>query len=161
MATVAARVPASASLVPFADGVESLRDPCAVETTGLAAVVASFVSEYGRRHRTMAVGEDALTGAIQELVRRTMDIDPVGRGVSDKTIRSVLKGTYATTDLRTADALVTAARRPMAFHDGTLGVVQNERASAEVRKTCCGSGPWTGRKAPTLETYRESLTGNG
>jgi hypothetical protein len=156
VATVAARVPASATLVPYAEGVESPRDPCAVETRGLASVVASFVAEYGRRHKaTSVVGEDVLTGAIQELVRRTADIDPAGKGVSDKTIRSVLKGTYETTDLRTADALVTAARRPMAFHDGTLGVVRNHRAEATIRTTCCGGGPWSGWAAPTIENYRK------
>lgn len=159
MATVAARV-APTSAVAFAEGVESLRDPCAVVADGLASLIGGFVSAYGRRAGATDEQQDALTGAIQELVRRTESADEAGLGVSDKTIRSLLGGTYDTTDLRTADLLVTALRRPMAFHDGSLAVVQNERAKASIRTTCCGgyeSGVAT--PAPTLLEYRQSLTG--
>lgn len=137
MAIVQARGPGCPTIL-FADGVDSPRDPCAVETVGLANVVERFVDEYGR---SPGAGDQYLTGAIQELVKRTQVADPGGLGVSDKTIRSVMKRTYETTDLRTADFLVTAIGCPMVFHDETLRVVENDRAAASVRKTCCGAVP--------------------
>ncbi len=158
VATVAARV-APTSAVAFAEGVESLRDPCAVVASGLASLIHGFVSSYGRRAGARDE-EEALTGAIQELVRRTETADFSGIGISDKTIRSLLGGTYETTDFRTADLIATAVRRPTAFHDGSLAVVQNERAKAAVRTTCCGSYyDGVAALAPTIDEYRQSLTG--
>lgn len=136
---VEARV--SSCSVPYAEGVETRRDPCAVEASGLAAVLEEFVIEFGTRRGTSAgpSQQEVVTGAVEVLVRRTQDADLEGIGVSEKTIRSVLRGSYRTTELRTADALVTAARRTNAFHDGSLVIIPNPRAAAAVRGSCCGA----------------------
>lgn len=43
-------------------------------------------------------------------------------------------------ELRVADALTTAMNCPEVFHDGTLEIKPNERASKEAREACVCSG---------------------
>lgn len=83
---------------------------------------------------------------LDELAQRTREMDPQGVGVTADTIRKLPERRH--TEYRIADAVVTAAGRPMAFYDGTIGVltdgqvssgvVPNPRAPVTERARCCG-----------------------
>lgn len=53
------------------------------------------------------------------------------------TIRNVLEQRVSHTEMRTADAIVTAIGRPDLFHDGTLSIIPNPAASRQARSDCC------------------------
>lgn len=131
------------------------RDACVVETDGLAEIVESFVASYKRENDPVArvairspngyfskgrLPESALS-ALDALSERTKAQDPAGIGVPPQTIRNVVQRRYSTVELRTADALVTAAGRPFAYYDGSLVVRPNPRVKGRVQSSCCGSVP--------------------
>lgn len=136
------------------------RDGCVVETAPLAFLVRSWIDRYerdlslrdsrgqanlGRLTRRDASGhfigpsENAESGvaALASLTERSAQ----GRDrVHPDKIRKVLRVAHRTTELRTADMLVAAIRRPEAFYDGTLTVSQNPLADRRTRASCrCGS----------------------
>lgn len=129
------------------------RDPCVVETDGLASVVEDFVSDYVQKHPvSRAPRRDATTGhfsiggrlaegaprALDALSERTRQQDPAGLGVPASTIRNVVERRYQTVELRTADRLVVAAGALASYRDGTLHVKPNPRVKAGEKARCCG-----------------------
>lgn len=144
-------------------------DGCAVSTAELAPILQEFVEAWTRGHEDLAArvsvdgrrigggsarrnalgqlaGNEAV-GAITILHERTRRMDPRQQGIPKRTIRNVLTVRYQRTELRIADALLAAAHRVDAFHDGTVSVVPNPLATAAARATCCG-GSLNGSGAP-------------
>lgn len=74
------------------------------------------------------------------------DVTPIGAvrwlaveaGLTEATVENIVYRKHHTTELRIADAIVTALGRPEAVHDGTLQVRPNPGASRHVRASCCG-----------------------
>lgn len=75
-------------------------------------------------------------GAVAWLVQETRRRSPPG--IPEATIEGVIGRRHRTTELRIADALVAAIDAPQAWHDGTLKVRPNPRATPERRASCCG-----------------------
>lgn len=99
---VPARVPAAKS-----------RDVYVVEAAPLASLLQEFVT--GQTQRRIATSR---SHAIDKLVERTQQLDPSHRGVPLRTVENFLRTEgprYPTTDLRIADALLTAIGRPDAI----------------------------------------------
>src|SRR5437868_4622403 len=118
-----------------------VRDGCVVSTQPLAALVLEYIFawEVGHPHlllrdslgrpnsggrgkrndRGHFIGGDpeAVESAIVTLSKRTEEI---GSLVPVSTIRKVIRVTHRRTELRVADALVTAMERVEVFHNGTL-----------------------------------------
>lgn len=140
-------------------------DGCAVPTSELAPVLRLFVDHWTTTHQDISahvspdgrrtgaglsrrnelgqLAGNETVGAITILHERTVRMDPRKRGIPKRTIRNVLTARYQRTELRIADALLAAAHRIDAFHDGTVTVVPNPLASAADRASCCG-GSMTG-----------------
>lgn len=126
------------------------RDGCVVETEPLAHLLRGFVTSWNRRHeptagrfsdrRSVAVRQvTAVEYLEQETIRHRQ---PVPRA----TIQNIVAARYRTTELRVADALVTAIECPQAWYDGTLVVRPNPAAPKAVRASCCGG--FNGSGAP-------------
>lgn len=78
--------------------------------------------------RLLASGAEALSEKTRELGGTYV---PLG------TIHKVLRAEYPRTELRVADSLVAAIERPDAFHDGTLNIYPNPKATLAARSACC------------------------
>lgn len=133
------------------------RDPCVVETDGVAVVISRFVALYEREAAPACAqnlrsesgafaGRDpeAIT-ALDALAARTAEVDVAGVGVAKEKLRRLLERRYRTTELRIADLVVTAAGAPMAFYDGTISkVIPNPRSPKSERLLCCGGSTSNG-----------------
>lgn len=112
------------------------RDPCVVRTGPLASVLREFVADWNARRLSTAgrfAGAErdiGTVGAIRWLAGET--------GLSMDTIEAVVKVRNQTTQLRVADAIVTALERPELFHDGTLTIRPNPSGGRPAREACCG-----------------------
>lgn len=69
--------------------------------------------------------------------------------VSESTIRNIVDRKYRMTELRVADALVTALGRPELFYDGTFRVFPNPAAPVAVRSLCCSGSTGPASSAPS------------
>jgi hypothetical protein len=113
------------------------RDGCVVATEPLAALVTAFVEAW-RVNRPSTGGrfgdadrvEVPTLGAIAWLANES--------GVKPDTIQNVASRRYRTTELRVADAIVSALGCPQVFHDGTLTIRPNPSAPRAARMACCG-----------------------
>ena len=125
------------------------RDGCVVETEPLAHLVGGFVASWNRdrpptggrfsdRKARERRTEVSTLGAVSWLADQTRRSDPSGLGIPPDTIQNVVSRRYRTTELRVADALVSAIGRPEVFHDGTLTIRPNPSASRAAREACCG-----------------------
>lgn len=131
------------------------RDPCIVATVQLAGLLRSWVDSYEQRmnlrdprgqvnigrtnlrdENGFFVGRnpDAALSGVAALSQETLRIGH-GEGVHPDKIRAILRVRHASTELRTADLLVTAIERPEAFYDGSLTVSARSRAH---QAECCG-----------------------
>lgn len=122
------------------------RDGCVVRTEPLADLLTGFVSRW-RVHRPATAGQFTSTergsavsavGPVAWLEQETRQHDPDRRGVPAGTIERIMGRRSPTTELRTADALVSAIGCPEAFHDGTLEIRPNPCATPRERAACCG-----------------------
>lgn len=95
-------------------------------------------NELGQLNGNEAVGAVAILHERTRLLDRDAETGEPGVGVSKQSIRSVVVSRWRTTELRTADLLVAAAECPEVFHDGSLAVIPNPRASADAQRACCG-----------------------
>lgn len=118
-------------------------DPFVVDTAPLSEIVNVFIREWERDRppRATRVGRssDGLRpmGAVTWIAQES--------GLSRETVRRVVEGRSATTELRIAEPIVHGAlAKPYLFYDGTLEVKVNERATPADR-----------------ERARESLNGSG
>jgi hypothetical protein len=126
--------------------VATARDGCVVETGPLAELLRGFVDSWGLTRPSTAGRFTAASrrtevspvGAVTWLAAETRRQDPAGRGIPEGTIQNIVRGRHRLTELRTADALVTALERPEVFHDGTLRIRPNPSAPAALRASCCG-----------------------
>jgi hypothetical protein len=82
-------------------------------------------------------------GPVDWLVQETRHADPDMVGVSPGTIERIMGKRSKTTELRTADALVSAIGCPEAWHDGTLEIQPNPCASPREQAACCGASAAT------------------
>lgn len=99
----------------------------------------------GGQFTTEQRSDVSCVGPIDWLATESRRHDPDGRGVSPSTIDRIISRRAArVTELRTADALVSAMGCPEAFHDGTLEIRRNPLASSAAQAACCGSAPETG-----------------
>lgn len=139
------------------------RDGCVVQTDPLAGLIHGFVARW-RATRPATSGQfvseqrgqsvSALR-PVDWLEQETRRLDLDGRGVPVGTIERIMGRRSPTTELRTADALVSAIGCPEAFHDGTLEIAPNPCASAREQAACCG-GSLVGA-AYVLETISEQF----
>lgn len=104
-----------------------------------------YVSAWNRDRpatagRFASPGDDSVSpvGAVSYIAEATKQSDPDGRGVPEKTIQNLVAARFPVTELRIADAVVSAIDRPHLFHDGTLEIRQNPLASRKSLATCCG-----------------------
>jgi hypothetical protein len=100
------------------------RDPCVVSTDDLAPIVSRFVARHKAQY--------PLVSAYDELAQRS------GGVVTSATIRKVSKRTYLTLELYQADAILAAAGRPDALHNGEVSIMGNPRVPKNLRGSCCG-----------------------
>lgn len=68
--------------------------------------------------------------------------------VPEATIQNVVLCRYRMTELRVADAIVTALDKPEVWHDGTLTVVPNPSAPRAAREACCAGSTDDAPPAP-------------
>lgn len=122
------------------------RDGCVVPTEPLAHMVVGFVSQWKDQHPSTS-GRFARGGR-----RQTRSVGPLEwlsteTGVPRRTIANLTArnkngrlGRNDTTELRIADALVSAIGHPEAFHDGTLPLMVNRNADLGAKDECrrCG-----------------------
>jgi len=95
------------------------RDPdiCVVETGPLKTALEAYVIAWGRTPAAIAWGRQtgnrpAASVALEQLARRTQEQDTVwGLGVPVSTIWNLYLGKHRLTELRTADAILTAINR--------------------------------------------------
>lgn len=127
------------------------RDGCVVATEPLADLLSGFAVRW-RTHRPATAGRFAprqqrtevpFLGPVDWLAAETRRNDPAGRGVSPGTIERIIGKRSRVTELRTADALVSAIGCPEAFHDGTLEIAPNPSASPRERAACCSGSATT------------------
>lgn len=137
--------------------VATARDGCVVPTEPLAAILGGFVTRWNRDRPsiggkfTSAERRTEVThvGAVAWIAEETRRNDPEGGvGIPQNTIENIVAGRYRTTELRVADAIVTAIGCPEVFHDGTLEIKPNPSASREARAACCG-GSLNGAVSPS------------
>ena len=119
-------------------------------------MVRSFVSEWNRTRpqdtgRFTEGGGSRSGGYLGAVAWLEMETSRMGAPVSRDRIQSVMKMETRTTELRHADPLVQAIGHPFAFHDGTLQIRPNPRATARARAACCG-GALTGVVQPPATT---------
>jgi hypothetical protein len=143
------------------------RDGCVVITEGLADLLARFVEDWKRSRPStggrFGDGVDdrnavSTIGAVAWLAAETRRNDPDGVGIPPDTIQNVVSRRYRTTELRVADALVTALGRPEVFHDGTLTILPNPSAPRAARDACCGSRHIGGQQH-LAELVQQDLSG--
>lgn len=106
-------------MVPAATPVARSRDTYVVDAVPLATMLQAFVSNQTLRGRATSRAD-----AIGRLVETTRQHDPTHRGIPLRTVENFLRQDaagqpkpprYPTTDLRIADALLTAIGRPDAL----------------------------------------------
>lgn len=102
------------------------RDGCIVDTAPLAVVVRGFISSQG----------------LEQAGRRWL---AERSGIHEDTIENIAAARSAVTELRVADALLTALERPDLLSDGklprntggTLEIRPNPRARKDLQASCC------------------------
>jgi nucleoside-diphosphate-sugar epimerase len=159
------------------DGAPVARDGCVVATEPLSAMLGAFVSQWSR-------DRPSTRGRFSARRERT-DVSPVGAvawlaaetNLPAGTIENVVSGRVKTTELRIADALVTAIGREDTLSDGefprnaggTLEIMPNPLARPADRARCCaGSGDAALERicarysgAGSASSAPPSLTGSG
>lgn len=122
------------------------RDPdiCVVETGPLREALEGYVAACGQRAAAVAWGHPSDGGfgpsvALARLAVRTRDQDAVwGLGVPVSTIWNIYLGAHRLTELRTADAILTALNRIDVFR-GDIRVLPNPNLPRRLR-----SDEWRG-----------------
>lgn len=123
------------------------RDGCIVRTAPLAAVVTGFIDDWKRtRPHSSNPGQKRRSGELPDTAygaEEWLEYQTGCQGfpVSRDRIRLITRTSAPkTTELRVADALVGAIGRPELFHDGTLEVEVNPRATLSAQRECerCG-----------------------
>ena len=116
----------------------SSRDGCVVPTAPLSAAVTAFVKGWNRdRPPTAGRYSSARSSASIEPVSAiewlsTETRIPVG------TLHRIRYNRSRLTELRVADPIVCAMNQTHLLYDGTLPVIPNPKAKAELRAACCG-----------------------
>jgi hypothetical protein len=128
------------------------KDPCAVDTQPLSEMLQRYIADWERerpRKRQVTGGTFAADGGRVDL--GTVPLGAINWLAQEtrlpySTISRIAAGGRRTTELRVADALVSAIGRPDAFYC-ELTVRPNPMAPADVRSRCC-SGSLTGVPRP-------------
>lgn len=130
------------------------RDGCVVETAPLAEVLSGFVQRWNRDRPPLNSGrfapgqtrtEVTTVSAYEYLAQETQ--------LGTRVIERIAKNRSKLTELRVADALVTAIERPEVFVDGTLTVMENPFAKASERAKCCGGSSSDGSLTGVVEPF--------
>ena len=147
------------------------RDGCVVSSHPLASLLCDFVDHW-HRQRPSTAGRYAARGTRTEVAT----VGPLDWLSHEARVPKYVIAKIATrdpdtrkpkprtqyTELRIADALVTAIGQTQAFNDGTLPLVINDAAKAERRAECarCGGVPsGRGSRGRTAVTQRRFESG--
>lgn len=115
-------------------------DGCVVSTVPLAAILREFVDDW-RKKRPPTKGQ------YSSEERGAPDVEPLSpytslafdTGIPEAAIRRVRNPKrHPVTELHVADSLVAAIGNPGMFHDGTLMIMPNPKATVERQSECCG-----------------------
>lgn len=117
------------------------RDGCVVETAPLARAVTDFCKRWNVSRGPSAgefgtSPEQSSVGPVDYLADRTRIPKSTIQELTSKRCASET-GRSRRTELRIADALVTAIGRPEMLHDGTLTIEGNRLAPKSLRAACC------------------------
>lgn len=103
---------------------------CVVLTAPLTSAIRAFVERWDRENEE---DDPWMPERISGMAWLSLE-----SGLSEDVLWNIRGARFRTTELSTADRIVHALGHEEWFHDGTLTVLPNPRASRELRESCCG-----------------------